>query len=196
MTQAVLQGIAETVVRQAQRQRFVVAREIRDVLTEAGMSDTKWKEVVTLARPSLDYRRGRYYYKPAVSDLVLQEQNHQRAIHRAVRQLIRQHKAAARQIERRQQDRIDFLQQVKVQTGDQREFNLLSRDLSPTGIRLIGTRSLLGQKVRVLIPRTDKSEPWCFLVHILWTCTVGDGLFENGGMFVDVIAEKPVEDRG
>jgi len=188
MIQANLQGVAETVVRQAQRQRFVVPREIREVLTEAGVSNKKWKEVVTLARPSLDYRRGRYYYKPAVSERVLQERYRQRSIQRAVRQLIRQQKASAGQVERRQQDRIDFIQPVTVQTSDQRVFRLLSQDLSPTGIRLIGTRSLLGQKVRVLVPRADSAEPCCFLVHILWTCTVGDELLENGGMFLDVLA--------
>ena len=77
-----------------------------------------------------------------------------------------------------------------MQTDDQREMSLLSRDLSTTGIRLIGTRSLLGQKVRVLLPRSDSPEPWSFLVRILWTCTVGDNLFENGGSFLEVTSDE------
>ena len=74
---------------------------------------------------------------------------------------------------------------VQAQSEDGREFTLLSRDLSTTGIRLIGTRSLLGQKIRLRIPRTDDGGPWYFLVRILWTCAVGDDLYENGGLFVE-----------
>jgi hypothetical protein len=62
---------------------------------------------------------------------------------------------------------------------------LLSRDLSTTGIRLVGTKRLLGQKVRVLIPNGEGA-PLDFLVRILWTCPVGDDLVENGGTFISV----------
>ena len=63
---------------------------------------------------------------------------------------------------------------------------LLTRDLSTNGIRLVGTRRLLGQKVHVLIPRRDKATPWKFRVRILWTCAIGDDLIENGGTFIEV----------
>jgi hypothetical protein len=72
---------------------------------------------------------------------------------------------------------------VKVVTEDGQEFTLLSRDLSATGIRLVGTRRLLGQKVRVIIPGSDGAARE-FLVRILWTCPVGDDLVENGGAFI------------
>lgn len=195
MIQLNLQTVADTVVRQARRQRFVVARDIRQALREAGVSERLWKDIVALARPTLSPRAGRYYYRPPVSDYVRQEQDHQRAIRRAVRQLIRQHRSAADGVERRQQDRIDFVQPIQLRTDDGREFHLLSRDLSPTGIRLIGSRSFLGHKVRVRVPRVGEAEPWCFVVHILWTCAVGDGLFENGGMFVGVVRQKPEKKR-
>src|SRR5205807_1339284 len=107
---------------------------------------------------------GRYYYTTPVSDRVRREQTQQRDIQKAVRQLIQQHKAAAGNVERREQDRVDFIQPVKVSTEDQREYTLLSRDISPTGIRLIGTRRFLGQKIRVQIPRTDGATPSSFLV--------------------------------
>ncbi len=81
---------------------------------------------------------------------------------------------------------MDFVQTVAVRTEDGEEFTLLSRDLSATGIRLVGTRRLLGHKVHVLVPRPDGEPPYDFLVRILWTCAVGDGLFENGGAFLDV----------
>ena len=74
---------------------------------------------------------------------------------------------------------------MRVRIDREREITVLSRDLSEAGIRLIGTQSFLGQKVEVLISQPDGGEPLCFLTRILWTCTVGDGLFENGGVFLE-----------
>lgn len=181
-----VQDIADHVTRRAQRQGFILAQEIRDEVAEAGLDENLWKEVLKLARPSLSYRRGRYYYQAPVSDRVRQEQSQQRDIHRAVRQVIKQYRALASKVERRVQDRVDFIQQVKVRTEDEREFTLLSRDLSPTGIRLLGSRRFLGQKLHISIPGGNPAKPWTFLVRILWTCAVGDDLYENGGTFVEV----------
>ena len=64
MTSTDLQGIANTVVRRAQRQGFVLPREVRQELAQAGAPDTMWKDVLALARSSLSYRKGRYYYVP------------------------------------------------------------------------------------------------------------------------------------
>jgi PilZ domain len=186
MTENDLETVAHAVTRRAQRQGFVLAREIREELEQAGLSEGLWKDVLALARSSLRYRQGRYHYVPAVSQRLREEQRHQRAVRTIIRQLIRHYKKSASHLDRRRQDRIDYLQQVKVLTEDDRELGLLSRDLSPNGIRLIGTRSLLGQKVRVLMPQPDGDEPWCFTVRVLWTCAVGDGLFENGGTFLEV----------
>jgi hypothetical protein len=189
-----LQEVADSVVRRAHRQGFVVPRDVREELAGAGVSRRLWKDVLARARSSLRFRQGRYYYVPALSPRVRQEQRQQRALHRAVRQVIRQYRASAAQVDRRRQNRVDFIQPVQVQTDDGRLFTLLSRDLSLTGIRLIGTRSLLGQKVRVTIPREGEAEPWCFLVRILWTCGVADGLFENGGSFLEMLDSPTGED--
>ncbi len=180
-----LQEVADSLVRRAQRQGFVVPRDIREELKQAGESPSLWKDVLAQARQALSYRRGRYYYVPPVSARVRQEQDQQAVIHRAVRQLIRKYRTAASRVERREEDRIDFIQPVKVRTDDGRELTLLSRDLSTSGMRLVGTRSLLGQKVCVLIPRTEGIGPWCFVVRILWTCAISDELFENGGTFLE-----------
>jgi hypothetical protein len=118
----------------------------------------------------------------------LREERQQEKVRRAVRRLIRQHKAGAR-VGRRRQDRINFVQPVQVETEDGHTCTLLSRDLSPTGIRLIGTRRLLGQKVRVRIP-CPEGEPVCFRVRVLWMCAVGDDLFENGGTFLEAVGEE------
>jgi hypothetical protein len=181
-----VQEIAEQVTRRAQRQGFIVPREVREELTRAGLDGSLWKDVLAEARSALNYKHGRYYYQVPVTERVRQEQSNQRDIHRAVRELTHQYRAAAGREERREQDRVDFIQQVKVRTEDQREFTLLSRDLSGTGIRLIGTRRFLGQKLRVQIPGADSAQPWSFVVRILWTCAVGDDLFENGGTFLEV----------
>jgi hypothetical protein len=190
-----LQGVAELVVKRAQRQGYIVPGEVREELSQAGVPDTLWKDVVALARSSLRYRSGRYYYAAPVSARVRQELSHQRGIHRVIRQIIRQHRMANEQFERREQDRIDFILPVKVTTEDQREFTLLSRDLSPTGIRLIGTRRLLGQKVRIAFSGEGEEVPWFFVVRILWTCNVGEDLVENGGTFLDIDIPEPVFEK-
>jgi hypothetical protein len=185
-----LEGVANAVVSRAQRQGFIVPREIRQELSEAGLPEDLWREVVALADASLSYRQGRYHYVNAVSPRLELEQNQQRLVQRALRQLIRQCKSEAARLDRRQNGRVDFIQPVKVRTEDGRERTLLSRDISTAGIRLIGTRSLLGQKVRVLIPRGEQEEPRCFVVRILWTCAIGDELFENGGTFLEMVVPQ------
>jgi hypothetical protein len=185
MTANNLQGVADQVVRRAEQQGHVVPRDVREELTRAGLAESLWKDVLALARPSLSYRRGRYYYIPPVSERVRAEQSQQSSIQAVVRDLIARHQAQSERVERREQGRVDFIQPVKVLTEDGRELTLLSRDLSATGIRLIGTRRLLGQKVHVLVP-TGTGAPLDFHVRILWACAVGDDLVENGGTFLSV----------
>jgi hypothetical protein len=186
MITASLEGIADLVIRRAQRQGFILAREIREELTNAGVADNLWKDVVAIARSALHYHQGRYYYRAPVSPRVARAQSQQRAIQKTIRQVVDAHRKAHDQAERRGEDRIDFIQPVTVVTEDQRSCTMLTRDVSATGIRLIGTRRFLGQKVRVLVPNPASSTPWNFLVHILWTAVVGDDLVENGGAFLEV----------
>jgi hypothetical protein len=126
--------------------------------------------------------------RAAVSPRLREQQQNERDIHRVVGELVRLHKQTAR-AERRRQDRVDFLQSVHVRLENQRELQLLSRDLSKAGIRLIATESLLGQKLLVTVPRPDNGESATFQVRILWTCSIGDGLFENGGSFLELVSE-------
>jgi hypothetical protein len=181
-----LQAIAERVIARARAQGSVAPDEVREEVTRAGADESFWKDVVALGRASLTFRDGRYHYDAPVSARVRQELSHHEEVARAVRELMRRYRDAEGQAERRSEDRIDFVQPVRVRTEDGSELTVLSRDLSPTGIRLVGTRRLLGQKVRVLIPRPEHATPWTFLVRVLWTCTVGDDLIENGGSFLSV----------
>ena len=179
-----LQPVADRVVRRARQQGHVVAREVREELAREGLDESLYKDVLALARASLSYKKGRYHYVEAVSDRVRAEQSNQSAIGDAVARLSRGYQAAGGRVERREQGRIDFVQPVQVVAEDGRTYTLLSRDLSATGIRLVGTKRLLGQKVRVRIATGGEEAE--FVVRILWTCPVGDDLIENGGTFLAV----------
>src|SRR5262249_31256514 len=157
---------AEQVIRRAERQGYVLPGEVREELTQAGLPDSFWKDVLALARASLTYRRGKYYYTAPVSERVRPQPSQQRGINPAVQHLIAQHTSSSHSIERREANRVDFIQPVKVITETGQELTLLSRDLSASGIRLVGTRRLLGQKIRVVIP-SPGGEPWDFQVRIL-----------------------------
>lgn len=179
-----LQGVADLVLREARRQGYILPRQIRAVLSGAGLCESLWKDVLAVARPALAYRKGRYYYTTPISDRERQEQSRQLGIQKAIREIIQHHRSNG-SVERREEDRLDFVQPVKVRTEDGQERTLLSRDLSASGIRLIGTRRLLGQKVHLSIPAADGSTSWHFVARILWTCAVGEDLIENGGTFLE-----------
>src|SRR3989442_1698803 len=181
-----LNEVASAVVRRAQRQGFVVPRDIKAELSLAGFAEDQWQGGGSPARGSLNYRQGRYYHLSAFRSRLQQDQSQKQQIARTVRKLIRQYRAASSSAERRQEERIDYVQVVKVQTEDGKVFTLMSRDLSPTGIRLVGTCRLLGQKVRIFLPDSEGA-PQVFLVRILWTCALGDDLFENGGTFLEAV---------
>ena len=101
------------------------------------------------------------------------------------RQLIRRQQLARSEAERRQQDRIDFVQQA-TRAWKTAGASCAMRCRRP-GFRLLGSRSLLGQKVRVHLPTNHGSRSCTFSVRILWSCSVGDELFENGGSFMGMV---------
>ncbi len=181
-----LQPVADAVLRLAKQQGFVTARDVRSELRIAGLPEATWKDVIAQVDESLVHRQSRYYHKDAFSPRLQKEHAQQQAIVKVIKKLIKQHKNRAKTDERRGQERIDFVQPVKIRTEDGKEFALVSRDLSATGVRLLGTKRLLGQKVRLELPNGDA--PCRLLVRILWTCAVGDDLFENGGSFVELLA--------
>jgi len=102
----------------------------------------------------------------------------------AVHQVTEAYHEARRKVERREAGRIEFIQPVAVRTEDGRTLTVLSRDLSISGIRLIGTRRLLGQKITVRLNGFD------FVARVLWSCPIGDDLVENGGSFLSVTAAE------
>src|SRR5262245_57763422 len=102
-----LKSVADNVVRLAQRQGYVVPRHVRAELHQAGLPDQQWKSVVDIARESLHYRQGRYYFVAPVSPPMQHHQTQVQEIGQVIRALIQDHKTRAAQRERRQQDRID-----------------------------------------------------------------------------------------
>ena len=190
-----LQEVANAVIRRAQRQGSVRASDIREELARTKVPKTQWKEVVGLSGPLLRYHRGRYYYEAPPNTPLQREEKQQKLIQHTVRQLIQHYKKDHARIERRERGRISFVQSVTVRTEDGRELSLLSRDLSEAGIRLIGTSSLLGHKVEIEVPGPEGHEPARFVARILWTCAAGDGLFENGGVFLEVIEPQALEQK-
>jgi hypothetical protein len=182
-----LAEVVEAVLRRAQKQGHVLPSEIRAELKAAGLAEECWKDVVAQTKTSLHYRQGRYYHVTTVSPRLHQEQEHQRAIAKVIRQLVKQHRQAMKDHERRGQERYDFIHPVKVQLDDGKTHQLLSRDVSVSGIRLLGTQRFLGKKLRVYLPGLAGAAPTCLLVRVLWTCAVGDDLFENGGNFLEVV---------
>jgi hypothetical protein len=175
------QVIAELAQR-AQERGFIRRQEVRAELARAELAATPWEEVVALVSPNLVYHRGCFYPVGSAGDEVVRRR---RKIERTLRRLIRNHRNSAARQERRHEHRIDFIHPVDVQTEDGHRSTLLSRDLSLTGIRLISSHSLLGEKIYALLPGADGEAPYRFLLRIVWACAVGDELFENGGMFLD-----------
>lgn len=190
-----LHGIAQTLLHQAEEKGFIVPRDIRAALTAAKLDDDLWKDVLTLLGPALSLRNGRYHFvSPGLARMrarAHQDQRHQRAIQRSVRQLIRQYHKTACEIERRAQARIELVRPVQILTSDNRTLNLLTRDISTTGLRLLGSHQLQGQRIQVWIPPPTEGRPaFCYSVQMLWSALVADGLYESGGMFLELVAEQ------
>ena len=155
MAETPLQPIADAVLRLAKRQGFVLARDVRAELRVAGLPEQQWKEVLALAHSTLVYKQGRYYHKETFSPRLQKEHAQQAAIQKIIRTLIKQDRRRSKEDERRGLARIAFIHPVKIRTEDGHEHTLVSRDLSATGIRLLGTKRLLGQKVQLDLSASD-----------------------------------------
>ncbi len=193
MFEAKLKNVTKAVLRRAQKQGYVTEADIITELKEAGLPRKLSRDVLATLRPYVTFQGGRYCFTPP-DPSVREEQLREQAIRRAVRQLVRKHRQSADESDRRREGRVDFIQSAKVETEDGRVSAVLCRDISPTGIRLIGTRGFLGQKVRVTLTGSDSGETVAFLIRILWNYSVGDQLFESGGSFLSmVVAHAPGE---
>jgi hypothetical protein len=94
MNESALRAVAEQVLHRAQAHGFVVPRDIRADLSQAGFADTRWKEVLALVQARLRYRHGRYYYVSSVATHMRgrAEREHRQhdLVHQVVRRVIEQ----------------------------------------------------------------------------------------------------------
>lgn len=188
MTSAELQTVAQSVLRRAEQQGFVIPLDIRGELLQAGQDESRWKEVVELLRDSLKFRQGRYYFIAEGKEKLTQENQQRTDVREMLKELLEQVKTNRDPKDRRREDRIPYTQPLKILTEDNQELTVLSQDLSPSGIRFIANRSFLGRKVRIMLPKIDQEPDQLMLVvRILWTTGVTEGLFENGGTFLEMI---------
>jgi hypothetical protein len=100
----------------------------------------------------------------------------------AVHRVVEAYRESRRKGERREKGRTDLVLPAEVRTESGEAFTVLTRDISETGLRLISTRRLLGQRLVVHLPRDGGHEE--LHVRILWACSVGTDLVENGGTFL------------
>lgn len=119
------------------------------------------------------------------------------AIQQAVRSLIRKQRQKDRSHhERRAHKRIDFARPVLMQTEDGRLLHGMSREVSLSGIRLVGTVRLLGQKLRLWIPYPEaENQTFGFLVRILWSAEIASQLYENGGVLLERLEDETAPDE-
>ena len=198
MSRSILQGVVNAVVRLAQGQGFVVPREARAELTRASLPDSLWKDIVLLAGPSLTCRNGRYYYVPAGAGRMRVRAKHDRRTHIEIQKAVcdllgTKRRSSAHGIEdRRIHKRIDFIRPVHAQTADGARHRLFTRNISLSGIRLLGNCALQGQKIHISFAAANGKKPGCgFLVHILWSSLIDDHLYENGGVFLERADQQP-----
>src|SRR5262245_1463320 len=112
MSASNLDGVVEQVLPRAQRQGYIVPREVRAELTQAGLPEAQWKDVLARAGHVLRYHRGRYYYVHPAETPVPVEPSRLGSIQEAVRALLEQHGLNSNCVERRGQGRVDFVQPV------------------------------------------------------------------------------------
>src|SRR5262249_7871308 len=142
------------------------------------------------------YRHGRYYYVPVgrsrMQVRIRHEQRHQQAVHRSVREMIRrQRDEEAVHLERRAHKRCSFCRSLLVQSEDNRLYQVVTREISLSGIRLLCGCCFEGQKLRLWITFEPDHQTYCFLASILWSAAVGDNLYENGGILLELLENEP-----
>jgi hypothetical protein len=193
MTSPDLKVIACAVVNRIRVRGYILPREIRTELREAGQPTKLWKQVVGLIHPPLEYCGGRYYALPAVISRLKREESQLGIIQEMVQQLVlrKQYDSAAE--ERRREDRHRFLQTVKVQDEKGGDRTVLLEDLSPSGVRFMSSRNYLGHRLSIALSAQGAANVSVILVmRIVWSCAVADGLYQHGGCFLELVGSCQV----
>jgi hypothetical protein len=184
--------VKEAILRRAETRGFILPREIREELQRLGLDGQQWREFVRQAGTLLTYRNGRYYYVPAWNEARLREEERQLHVRALLQALLEHHKRSQHRQERRGAERMEVIWPITLILEDGTLHRAVTRDISAAGIRFLGTKSLLGQRVIARLSLGSEQEH-VFAVRILWTCEAGDQLYENGGTVLEVLAQTETQ---
>lgn len=176
-------------LRRAEARGYILPNEIREELRRLGLDARHWREFIERAGSLLAYKHGRYYYVPPLHSNRLRDEERQLHARAILQALIETYKRSQHREERRAADRLEVLCPVTLVLEDGTQHRAVTRDISVSGIRFLGSRSLLGQKVLVRLQVGPQREHM-FSVRILWTCEAGDNLYENGGTVLEVMPSE------
>jgi hypothetical protein len=174
------------VLRRAESRGYVLPEEIREEMRRLGLSARLWSEFIQRAGSLLTFQNGRYYYVPPLSSNRLREEERQLHVRALLQALIDSYKRSHHHVERRSADRMEVIWPVTLTLEDGTIHRALTRDISVSGIRFLGSRSLLGQRVTAHLALNPEQQH-SFTVRILWTCEAGDNLYENGGTVLEIL---------
>lgn len=180
--------VKEAILRRAESRGYVLPREIREELQRLGFDGRRWREFIRQAGSLLTYKNGRYYYLPALNETRLREEERQLHVRALLQALLEQHKRTHHREERRAADRMEAIWPITLILEDGSVHRAVTRDISAAGIRLLGSKSLLGQRIIARLTLQPGQEH-VFAVRILWTCEAGDQLYENGGTVLEVLTQ-------
>jgi len=179
MNPAEVHWVSEAVLRRAQRQGSVMEGEIREEIAKAGLPQADWHAVLSLLGPALVPEQGWYRYAPPAVEAT----RHDLAL--AHCELLAKYAwAVGPQGIPKPASRLGPYP-VRVRTTVGRELPvLLLLDPSLSWVRLVVARTLVGSKVRILVPRPGSGAVMAWDVRVLWAMRLADDLFENGAAFL------------
>jgi hypothetical protein len=174
MNPAEVQRVTEAVLRRAQRQGSIVEGEIREEIAQAGLPEADWRAVLSLLGLALVPEAGWYRYPAPAAEAGRPD------LAQADRELLGQYeRVAGRQGVAEPGGGLGpYPVRVRTETGQQLPA-LLMLAPSLSSVRLIAVTSLLGYKVRILIPRPQGGDVVSWDVRVLCAMRLADGLFET-----------------
>ncbi|GBD35923.1 hypothetical protein HRbin36_01038 [bacterium HR36] len=187
LTSSAWDAALSTVLQRAETRGYILPQEIQQELRRLGLGTRLWRQFIERAGSFLTYQNGRYYYVPSLTGNRLHEEERQLHVRALLQALIDSCKRSQHHVERRSADRVEVYWPVTLTLEDGTAHRAVTRDISVSGIRFLGSRSLLGQRIVVRLTLNNGHEH-VFSVRILWTCEVGDSLYENGGSVLQVLS--------
>ncbi|MGF1580887.1 MAG: PilZ domain-containing protein [Gemmataceae bacterium] len=164
--------------------KHIVGLGIRDL----GATSNRHREIIPLSQPPDSPQPAEASPQTVSVSPPREAPENSSELREAIRRLIATQKQREFRVDGRDEERILLSQSVKIRLEDQQEISVLSQDLSPSGIGLVSTRSLLGRKLRLILPTETPDCPTItIIVRILWSYAVTEDLYKNGGLFLELV---------